>query len=956
MKLSRLLAVFFLVITSTLVISSAATAQNAVGVSDVVSAGKRATVFVDTPDSEGSGFCVDASGVFATNAHVVEGFRRVKVAVLPGDRNQKVLVARVSHLDQANDLAILVADPPLAQQAPGLKLTALPLGRVDALFETMPVAAFGFPLGTFLSVNETELPSVTVTTGRVTALRRDRGALKEIQIDAAINPGNSGGPVVNEKGEVVGVVYAGIDGAAGLNFAIPVSILQGLMQMPEIVFEPAPIDWERRGLPQEFQVRLLPPPGARTAPDYQLEFSSGGGNTWRPATVSLVPSPAFGEKAFRISAELFAKGTPERTPLQYKIVVKQNGRAIVTSTGPLPLQNVPPMPGEMRPGLPSGLPSFGNSPTAPLSFQPGPPQLNPANKHYYQLIKANRALTWFEAKNAAANQKLQGMSGYLATITSQAEHKFIADNFTLNVQNVMPSTTWLGGYQNQDAPEPSGGWRWVTGEPWAFTQWAPQEPNDAGGEHFLQWAEAGWNDGRENHYGMNAFLVEFEGTPTGAPIAPDAPQTADEKTFINLPGPIGDVIAGGGGRFLIFQLKALQKLAVFDAEQGKIARYINTPAENVLVAAGKDKVVVALNDQNLIQRWNLLTGEREATAPLPDDQPVDDMVMGNNSQGPILLNRRVQNRFLDLTTLKPLENLNGKMTQNRMSGQLSASADGTLFSVMHSTARNLWTYEIQGDQIRASTFNSNGGDSLGGGGSGHLALPSSDGRWLFLYGTVVTGDAKAVAADHLREQSLIPAYHPAYFLGVGRARPGGVSGGFGGASGRFNGSAAGRGPMVTLYSANDRRRLLDLTNMEELGDAPNSRFRGAAGLPVEKRLHYLPQYQMLVTVAAGLDQIIVRRLDLNRALGEGDFLFVSSVPPRKIAKGQAFSYQVEALSKRGGVTYKIEGGPQSATISPTGTVQWTPPANAPAGEENFILALRDAGGQEIFHTFKVRIE
>jgi hypothetical protein len=70
---------------------------------------------------------------------------------------------------------------------------------------------------------------------------------------------------------------------------------------------------------------------------------------------------------------------------------------------------------------------------------------------------------------------------------------------------------WIGAYQNTTAPdysEPGGGWRWVTGEPWSYTNWRTNEPSDSGAEHYVSAESYVWNDIRED-YDWNSFWVEY---------------------------------------------------------------------------------------------------------------------------------------------------------------------------------------------------------------------------------------------------------------------------------------------------------------------------------------------------------------------------------------------------------------------------------------------------------------
>ena len=184
---------------------------------------------VDTGTGTGSAFCIDPAGVFVTNAHVVAGVQGVIHLVLnPGEKEQKVLTATVLRTDTDLDLALL-------QTAGVQHLMALTLGSVNGLVETMPVLAFGYPFGSDLAIGKSEYPNVTVSTGHITALRKEAGILEAIQLDASLNPGNSGGPVLNENGAVIGVAAAGIPGA-NFNIAIPVSDVAKFLTKPGMTF------------------------------------------------------------------------------------------------------------------------------------------------------------------------------------------------------------------------------------------------------------------------------------------------------------------------------------------------------------------------------------------------------------------------------------------------------------------------------------------------------------------------------------------------------------------------------------------------------------------------------------------------------------------------------------------------------------------------------------------------
>ena len=161
----------------------------------------------------GSGFVLDRRGDILTNAHVVDGARKVTVRIGNGDSD---IPAQVAGTDVSRDLAVLRVDPSAAALHP-LALSSDPVQVGD------PVAAIGNPFGF----------DRTITTGIVSALQRQISAPNgfaidhAIQTDAAINPGNSGGPLINGAGQVIGVnsqIATGGNGDAnvGSGFAIPI--------------------------------------------------------------------------------------------------------------------------------------------------------------------------------------------------------------------------------------------------------------------------------------------------------------------------------------------------------------------------------------------------------------------------------------------------------------------------------------------------------------------------------------------------------------------------------------------------------------------------------------------------------------------------------------------------------------------------------------------------------------
>ena len=164
---------------------------------------------------QGSGFVVESDGVIWTNAHVVEGADTVTVTLRDGREFSGEVVGE----DPLTDVAVIKVE---AQGLP-----TVTLGNSEELRPGEWAIAIGNPLG----LDNTVTAGIVSATGRTSAqIRVPDKRVQFIQTDAAINPGNSGGPLLNERGEVIGINTAIIGGAQGLGFAIPINSAQRLAQ------------------------------------------------------------------------------------------------------------------------------------------------------------------------------------------------------------------------------------------------------------------------------------------------------------------------------------------------------------------------------------------------------------------------------------------------------------------------------------------------------------------------------------------------------------------------------------------------------------------------------------------------------------------------------------------------------------------------------------------------------
>lgn len=213
------------------------------GVVNITNRGVQESFWGPTPsEGTGSGSIVDERGYILTNYHVIQGATQLEVQV----ENDK-FPGTVVGTDRDDDLAVIKVDVPR-----GHRLTVVKLGSSQGLDVGQKVLAIGNPFGL----------QRTLTTGIISGLERPlrdpvarRTINGAIQTDAAINPGNSGGPLLNARGEMIGINTAiqpnAGGGSIGIGFAVPVDlakriipeiISKGYVSRPWLGISPAPLN------------------------------------------------------------------------------------------------------------------------------------------------------------------------------------------------------------------------------------------------------------------------------------------------------------------------------------------------------------------------------------------------------------------------------------------------------------------------------------------------------------------------------------------------------------------------------------------------------------------------------------------------------------------------------------------------------------------------------------------
>ncbi len=195
-------------------------------VRSVYAAASPSVVSVRTGEGSGTGFLVDSDGTIVTNAHVVGDNSQVQVRF---EDDGELHDARVLGVDASTDLAALKVDPSAAS---GVR--PLALADSDKVVVGDSAVAIGYPLG----LDRTATAGIVSGLGREIQAPNGFSIDKVIQTDAPINPGNSGGPLLNSKGQVIGVnsqiaTAGGGNGSVGIGFAVPANTVENVLPQLE---------------------------------------------------------------------------------------------------------------------------------------------------------------------------------------------------------------------------------------------------------------------------------------------------------------------------------------------------------------------------------------------------------------------------------------------------------------------------------------------------------------------------------------------------------------------------------------------------------------------------------------------------------------------------------------------------------------------------------------------------
>ena len=949
---------------------------------DVIERGKTATALVELSNAAGwtgTAFCVDKSGLFLTNARVVskalDDSGTIHLVIDAGLETQRSPRARVLRYDDALDLALLQVDDRLTakdlKQDAGtvvralvkskqeIVLTPLPLAHNAELTELADIATFGFPYPQSPAVGRSTYPAVTVLPGHISALRRENGRLLGIQIDSQLNPGASGAPVVDTAGRVIGVIAATVPGAA-MNLAKPAYQLAEFLAAPGLVFDPSSLTEEDRARPVVWTVHVVPPTPATKLPEnltVSVQLASGVPEprtfTAEPTgpgdfKVTLGPLRSVAQLGVELTVTMDSKHPPQK--------VKGKDHEVKIGAQTFKLSDIKEITGGSSPQVQT---------VAGQTVQGSVTGLGKARMKFGQMsvvdlsYASKISVVPFDLPGQDIVTLVEARQGSKVVATIRKRTKFVRTPVSAPA---MPKAT-----VRRTAPTP------------VITRVKPV------GEGEIKLGAA----------------LNVDGAPRGAAKGLQPPRVAIPEAQLKpggekgpsaslvrpLEGTISDVVAGGGGRYLLVLLKAERKLAVFDLSAVEVVKTIPLSSSNALIAGGASKFLVAYPDEKRLERWDLATLAQEGDShPLPFVGQLKQVVMGSDSNGPVLafwftgadrptsITSQPRFSFIDLGTLT-IQKIGsftvGKYWLIREKDALSASGGsfmlapflGTQYPVALSASSGggvfgVWelpsefhTLTVHGSRVHSDTESMH---------VGHLA-PGPDGRSMF---TAIGRrrqldepiEVVLVPGTNLLPNVTIPSTDPTLYLSIS-----GLPTDVAGTEPLGNrDSPASRPGTVTasVHTTSDGARLFTVYGLDEISVAAKKLDWLRDNLSTEKRFHLVPAAGLLITIPPQNDRLVLRRLNVDEALERSGTspIFVDSPLTVTATAGRKLEHQISARSRKGGITYSLAKGPDGLSVADDGKLTWLVPKAAKDKELSVVVTVGDASGQEKFVTLKIHVK
>jgi hypothetical protein len=161
---------------------------------------------------------------------------------------------------------------------------------------------------------------------------------------------------------------------------------------------------------------------------------------------------------------------------------------------------------------------------------------------------------------------------------------------------------------------------------------------------------------------------------------------------------------------------------------------------------------------------------------------------------------------------------------------------------------------------------------------------------------------------------------------------------------------------ASIHAA-DGTRLLTVWGLDEMPGVDGQEVWDQDDLTVDKRFHLVPAARLLITLPPTNDRLVLRRLDIEKALDRlgSQALFVKTPSVLHAKAGVLLEHQMDARSQAGGVRYTLSDGPDGMRVSPSGKLTWVAPKETTGESVKAVVTVSDASGREQFHTLTIQV-
>lgn len=422
-------------------------------------------------------------------------------------------------------------------------------------------------------------------------------------------------------------------------------------------------------------------------------------------------------------------------------------------------------------------------------------------------------------------------------------------------------------------------------------------------------------------------------------IAP-RPARADEQ-IVTLPGEIEDICLGANGKMLIAYVPTEKKLFLVDVATRKQVGEIPVGDQNVRFAAGLEKLVVAPNPHTL-QRWDLTSITQEAEVTLEDGVQINDLAMGAAASGPLLVvteqaGQEPQPALLDVATMQwqqiPIVVDEKQRNKSELpwgrKPQIRAAANGQVFAL--TCPQETFQLVVQPEQAKLKRFNYTTANRI------ERSIPDAFGRRTFS-----SGPNNFVPDFNGRSPGIrLPAVQGNFCLKAGL---------------QLSDQTA---PLdlcpasVELFVDGDNQPFATLVDLDlTLTNQTKFNLWNEKRLTEDKRIHWIPDMNTIVTLPHLAGRIVLRDFDLEKAWQEAnyDYLYVTNPTPIRTELGSKLKHQLDIRSKNEPVSVRNGKNVTSRamTVSKSGLLEWDIPKwlfGSP--DQTYHKVVLSAGGREV---------